>query len=99
MLIAKFRNNVTKRMSYVPILGWQDNVALVPGEEYTEDAGTLFKVTESGHSYGTIRKLLFTGEEVEFDILDSRENDEDISEYYLYSDTILGDNRDGMLSE
>ena len=46
MLIAKFIDNKSKRISYIPIMGWQDNVALVPGEEGSENAGTLMKVTE-----------------------------------------------------
>lgn len=98
MLIAKFLNVKTKRISYVPILGWSDNVALVPGEEDTDEAGTLFKVTDE-ISYGKIRKILFSGDEVEYDIINSRDNSEDIEEYYLYTETILGDNSDGMLSE
>ncbi len=102
MIVAKFVLELEKdtayRVSYLPVLGWSDVYALVPGEEGTHDAGRLYKATDYP-PYGQVEKFFFTGEEVAFDILNSRENNEKIIEYYLYSDTFLGDDKNGLLSE
>jgi len=96
MLVAKFIDEENKRVNYIPVMGWENNTALVPGLEKTEDAGTLFSV-DYYMDYGKFQQFLFTSEDVEYDML--KEEDVEIEEYYLYSDSILGEDRDGMLSE
>lgn len=97
MLVAKFINKKGNKISYVPVLGWyeggvtRNKYPCFPGEEDTESAGRLIVENSIENTYGKIVRFLFSAKEIEMDILDTREKDENISEFYLYSDTLLGE--------
>jgi hypothetical protein len=99
MWVAKFINKERKRISYVPVIKWSETSALVPGENDTVFAGFLFEVNEAQiiGTYGKILSLL-ESTEVEYDLILSREENDEIEEYYLFSNIVLGD-KNGMLSE